>query len=305
MSRIKPVGFLDYLAYLPLMALNLVSRLLPYALWCQLGRLFGYLIYLLGSPLRRIAAINLKFAYGDELSEGERRSLLRRNFIHLGVGCFEWIRMLRMSEKRRQQICRRVVVEGAEHLEAARKEKKKVILLSGHFGNWEYATLKYASEINPLSFIVRAIENPLVEKERCFYHDRFGARILYKKNGLREAIRGLNKGEDLLLLADRKAHLHEGVPTQFFNQKTSTLTIAISLAQKYNAALVPMFILRGEKCGEHRLIFEPALKIENASLEEAAQLQNQCIEKQIRRHPELWLWLHRKWKCYHPEIYRR
>jgi len=305
MSRIKSPKFSDYLAYLPLMGFNLAARLLPLSLWCQLGRLFGSLLFLLGAPFRRIALINLNFAYGDELSVRQRRRILRRNFFHYGVGSFEWIGMLRMSEKRRRQICRKIVIEGQEHLDAARRAKKKIILLSGHFGHWEYATVKYASEINPLSFIVRRIDNPLIERERRLYHDRFGARILYKENGLREAIRGLNRGEDLLLLADRKAHLREGIPAQFFSQKTSTLTVAVGLAQKYDAALVPMFIVRGERCGEHRLIFAPPLAIEDLSLDEAVQLQNDCIEREIRRYPELWLWLHRKWKCYHKEIYRR
>lgn len=305
MSRVKPPVFSDYCAYLPLMGFSLLARLLPLPLWCQLGRMFGGLIYLLGAPLRRIAQVNLKFAYGDELSDGERRSILRRNFCHYGIGAFEWIRMLRLSEKRRRQICKSIVVEGREHLDAARKAKQRVILLSGHLGQWEYATVKYASEINPLSFIVRRIDNPLVERERALYHARFGARILFKENGLREAIRRLKEGEDLLLLADRKAHLREGIPARFFNQKTSTLTIAVGLAQKFDAALVPMFIVRGEKCGEHRLVFAPALAIDGLPLEEAVQLQNDCLEQGIRRDPDLWLWLHRKWKCYHKEIYRR
>ncbi len=304
MSRTNPPVFLDYLAYFPLMGFNLVARLLPLSLWCQLGRLFGCLFFLLGAPFKRIALINLAFAYGDELSNPQRRSILWRNFSHLGVGGFEWIRMLRMTERCRRQICQKVVIEGQEFLDVARREKGKIILLSSHFGHWEYATVKYASEVNPLSFIVRRIDNPLVERERLLYHARFGARILYKENGLREAIRGLNRGEDLLLLADRKANLNEGIPAKFFNHKTSTLTIAVSLAQKYNAALVPMFMVRGEKWGEHRLIFGPALKIDNLPLAEAVQLQNDCIEQQIRRHPAMWLWLHRKWKCYHPEIYR-
>jgi len=304
MSRVKSSPF-DYPVYLLLIGFHFFSRLCPLALWCWFGRLFGGLLYLFGAPFKRIALINLKFAYADELDEAQRRKILRRNFTHLGIGGFEWIRMLRMNEKRRLQICQHIQIEGREHLDAARQSKQKVILLSGHFGLWEYATVKYASDINPLSFIVRRIDNLWVEKERSRYHAGFGARILYKENGLREAIRGLAKGEDLLLLADRKAHLHEGVPARFFNQKTSTLAIAVSLAQKYNAALVPMFIVRGEKLGTHRLIFEPALEIHNLPLAEAVQLQNDCLERNIRRAPELWLWLHRKWKCYHAEIYRR
>lgn len=305
MSRVTKPTFSDYLAWLPLRGLSLVARLLPLSLCCQLGRGFGGLIFLLGRPFRRIALINLRFAYAEELSDAQRQAILRRSFVELGVGCFEWLRMLSLNDRRRQQICRQIRVEGQEHLDAARRDKRKIVLLSGHFGNWEYATLKYASEINPLSFIVRRIDNPLVEQERRFYHDRFGARILYKENGLREAIRGLNRGEDLLILADRKAHLHEGLPAQFFGRKTSTLSIAVDLAQKYDAALVPMFIVRGPRWGEHRLIFEPPLAIAGLSREAAVQLQNDCLERAIRRHPAHWLWLHRKWKCYHREIYRR
>lgn len=305
MSRAKKPGLSDYIAWLPLRGFSLLSRLLPLSLWCVLGRGFGALLYLLGAPFRRIALINLEFAYAGELGAAERRAILWRNFMHYGVGGFEWIRMLRMNERRRRQICARIEVEGREHLDAARRAKRKVILLSGHFGHWEYATLKYASEINPLSFIVRRIDNPLVEEERRFYHDRFGARILYKENGLREAIRGLNRGEDLLILADRKAHLHEGIPAQFFGRKTSTLSIAVDLARKFDAALVPMVIVRGTRWGEHRLIFRPPLAIDGLSREDAVQLQNDYLEREIRRRPALWLWLHRKWKCYHREIYRR
>jgi KDO2-lipid IV(A) lauroyltransferase len=305
MSGPKQASWRDYPVYLLLMGFSLLSRLTPLKIWCRLGRLFGGLLYLLGAPFKRIALINLTFAYAEELTAGERRRILRKNFSHYGIGCFEWIRMLRMNEQRRREICRNIQLEGLEHLAAARKEKQKIILLSGHYGLWEYATLKYASEINPLAFIVRRIDNPLVEQERCRYHADFGARILYKENGLREAIRGLARGEDLLLLADRKAHLHEGIPARFFKRKTSTLGIAVTLAQKYHAALVPMFILRGARDGEHRLVFEPALNVDDLSLAEAVQLQNDCLERYIRRAPELWLWLHRKWKCYHPQIYRR
>lgn len=305
MSRAKNPAFSDYLAWLPLMGLNLLARLLALPLWVRLGKLFGVLLYLLGAPFKRIALINLSFAYGDELDPVQRRRILWRNFMHYGVGSFEWIRMFRMNERRCRQICGRIRVVGREHLDAARSAHGKVILLSGHYGLWEYATVKYAREINPLSFIVRRIDNPLVERERCLYHERFGARILYKENGLREALRGLNRGEDLLLLADRKAHLHEGVPARFFGRKTSTLTIAVSLAQKYDAALVPMFIERDERCGEHRLVFEPALEVHDLPLDEAVQRQNDCLERAIRRRPDLWLWLHRKWKCYHKQIYRR
>lgn len=305
MSSAGKVSVVDRCVWLLLRSVMIVVQSLPLGLVCRLGQTLGALLYLLGAPFKRIALINLKFAYGEELDAPARRRILWQNLQHFGIGGLEWIRMLRMNETRRRQVCEAVEVEGLEHLERARQQKGKVILLSGHYGHWEYATVKYASEINPLSFIVRPIDNPLVERERRSYHDPCGARILYKENGLREALRGLNKGEDLLLLADRKAGFKEGIPANFFGQKTSTLTIAVSLARKYNAALVPTFIVRERKLGRHKLIFLPRLEVENCSLEEGVQMQNDCIEKMIRKYPEMWLWVHRKWKCYHREIYKR
>lgn len=304
MSKKSPTLF-DRFTYSLMMTFHYLSRLIPDPLWLLLGQGLGRFLLLVAAPLSRIAKINLNFAYGDEMTDNLRRDILGRNFNHYGVGSFEWLSMFRMNEARRQSLCDRIQIEGREHLDAARQAKGKLVLLSGHFGFWEYAAVKYASEINPLSFIVRRIENPLIEAERLYYHDRFGARILYKENGLREAIRGLVKGEDVLILADRKTRLHEGIPSTFFSRKTSTMAIAVSLAKKYDAALLPMFIVRGEKRGEHKLVFLPAIKVDDVSIDEGVQLQNDCLETMIRKHPDLWLWLHRKWKCYHEEIYRR
>ena len=292
------------IVYLLILLFHFVSMVIPLRIWLLLGKCFGYFLYLIDWHHRKIALINLKFAYGTEKNEKQLRVIIRSNFMLYGITGFEWIRLVGLTRKRLDKIKNRIHVEGEEHLKAAKKKNPSVILLSAHFGNWEHAHLYYANTFNRLNFIVRAIDNPLLEKERVAYNERFGVNILYKDNGLRPAIKNLKKGEDLVIFGDRKAKLREGIPCLFFNQKASTLSIVYTLASKYNIPIVPMFIYRSEDITRHKIVFFPEMNIEGLDMTGATQLQNDIIEKAIRELPEQWLWIHRKWKCYHEHIYK-
>lgn len=283
---------------------HLLSRIVPLRTWLLLGKYFGLIIYLIDSRHRRFALINLKFAYGKEKDEKQLRALVRNNFIQYGILGFEWMRLRGLTRIRLDKLKSHIHVEGEEHLIAAKKKNRSVILLSAHFGNWEYAHLYFADTFNRLNFIVRKIDNPLIEKERIAYNQRFGVNILYKKNGLRLAIRNLKNGEDLVIFPDSKAGIREGIPCRFFNQKTSTIPLIYALAKKYRIPIVPMFIFRTRDITNHRIVFFPELNIEGMDMAEATQCQNDIIEKAIREYPAQWLWIHRKWKCYHEDIYK-
>jgi len=95
-----------------------------------------------------------------------------------------------------------------------------------------------------LNFIVRRIDNPLLEQARFQRNTALGVNILYKENGLREAIQRLRKGEDLVIFTDQNANRKEGIMAEFFGHPTTSLYIAPSLAQKYQVPLVPMFTVR-------------------------------------------------------------
>lgn len=291
------------IVFLSVMWCCLLSKMVPFRTWLFIGRCFGRFFYLIDSHHRRIALINLRFAYDNEKNEKELRTIARKNFQQYGMIGFEWLGLKGLTRNGLEKLKRRIHVEGEEYLIRAKKKNPSVILLSAHFGNWEYAHLYYADMFNRLNFIVRKIDNPLLEKERLAYNQRFGVNILYKENGLRPAIKNLKKGEDLVIFADRKANLNEGIPCHFFDQKTSTLPLVYALANKFKIPIVPMFIFRCDDMVNHRLVFFPELDIEGMDKTEGTQLQNDNIEKAIREHPAQWLWFHRKWKCYHPDIY--
>jgi len=282
-----------------------LSRAFPLKTWLTIGKYFGRLFYFLDFQHRRISKRNIRFAFGDQKDEWEIRTIARKSFEQFGIIGNEWL-WLRNAD--REMLRNIIQVEGKEHLDAARQKSPSIILLGAHFGNWEYAHAYYASTINSLNFIVRSIDSPLLEKERILNNRRFGVKILYKENGLRHAIRNLKNGEDLIIFADRKETFKKDIPCQFFGKKTATMTLVPTLARKYRIPIVPMFIVRCEDLIHHRLLFLPELPVDydgdkEQSINQATQLQSNIIEKFISEYPDHWIWLHKRWKRYHPYLY--
>ena len=282
-----------------------LGRLTPLRMWVFIGKMFGLFLYLIGSKYRMIALANLRFAFGSEKTEQELQVIARKMFMEFGMISHEWTRLKYIKKEKLPDL---VEVEGLENLKAAKQNNRPVILLSAHFGNFEYTHLYYAITINRLDFIVRAIDNPLLEVERLKYNTAFGVRILYKQNGLRPAIKNLKAGDDLVIFADQKVNLSEGILCKFFGKATATIPLVPALSQKYGAPIVPMFIVRCKDPIHHKIIFLPELRLDPNDGEQmiarATQRQNDIIEAMIRRYPQQWLWFHRKWSYHYPEIYK-
>jgi KDO2-lipid IV(A) lauroyltransferase len=226
-------------------------------------------------------------------------------FLEFGMISHEWCRLKYIKK---EALLNLLEVEGLENLKAAKQKNRPIILLGAHFGNFEYAHLYYTLAIGRLNFIVRAIDNPLLEAERLKYNTAFGVRILYKQNGLRPAIKHLKEGEDLVIFADQKVNLSEGILCKFFGKTTATIPLVPALSLKYGAPIIPMFIVRCKDRIHHKIIFLPELKLDPNDGDEmvarATQRQNDIIEAMIRRYPQQWLWFHRKWSYHYPEIYK-
>jgi KDO2-lipid IV(A) lauroyltransferase len=298
----------DRLAFQAVQGWFAFSRSMPLSAWLGLGRGMGTLLYHLAGKYRKIARANLRFAFGASMEASRIDRTIRDNFRQFGMIGHEFVRFLDAPDRTAATLDRLVRVEGEEHLLAARAKSSAVILLGAHFGNWEIGHRYYARHYNKLNFIVRRIDNPLFEQVRYQRNTALGVNILYKENGLREAIHGLRKGEDLVIFADQNANRKEGVMADFFGHPTTSLYIAPSLAQKYQVPLVPMFTVRDKDPRCHRLVFLPEIQLGHGGakedIETLTRRQNERLEEIITRYPDHWLWLHRKWKADYPEIYR-
>jgi Kdo2-lipid IVA lauroyltransferase/acyltransferase len=288
------------------LTLRTLAGIIPLRPWVYIGRILGKLLYAVASKQRKIMLVNLRIAYGDSKTEEELKVISRKVFEEFGMIALEWMTLKNLKKERLDKL---VEVEGLEHLLAARKKNPSVILLGAHFGNWEYAHLYYASNINRLSFIVRAIDTPYLERERISCNTRFGMDILYKQNGLRPAIKNLKNGIDLVQFADHKVNLSEGLECKFFDKYVATISVAPALSEKYHAPVIPMFIVRrSDDPIRHKIIFLPELELDPEDGEEmvakATQRQNYIFEEIIKKYPQQWLWFHKRWSFHYPEIYK-
>ncbi len=271
--------------------------ILPRRLAVSVGRNVGQLGYLLFGDLRRTGSRNLDIAF-PELSEGERERMLRGCFDNLGRMLGEFSQLSRITPDQLRQI---VHCEGLEHLRAAQESGRGVILFTGHLGAWELTSFALSAFGLPLSFMVRRLDNDLIERMIDNVRQRFGNSTLDKNAVSRQALRELNEGGTLGMLPDVNMLAREGVFVDFFGTPASTTSMLAKLALRTGAAVIPIYAPWDEQRQRYLLQLEPPLLVERTG-DEAEDVRRltaafmASIENVVRRYPEQWLWIHKRWK---------
>ena len=269
----------------------LVLAYLPLAPGLWLGRRLGDLAWAALRRRRRICLANLRRAFGPDLVPAELGRLGRRSFQHLGMNAVE---LCRLFFRPPAGVLARVDLAGHEHLEAALRGGRGVLIVSAHYGNWELLPARIVQSGHPGAVVVRPLPHPILEAVASRMRRRGGFDLIDKRHGLRAILSTLRAGAVVGLLLDQNASRHEGVFVPFFGEPASTSKGLALIARRSGAAVVPAFIRR-TGTGTHRVEVEPALP----PVEDVAALTamvNAAIERAIRRAPEQWLWVHRRWR---------
>jgi Kdo2-lipid IVA lauroyltransferase/acyltransferase len=242
-----------------------------------------------------VALENLAIAFPEQ-SPAARRRLCRTSFRHLGMTLVESAILLVADPA---LLLARVSVEGLEHLPQAAENPGGILLLTGHFGNWELLGLAHVLAGRPLAVVVRPLDSPLLNRLAERLRARTGAELIVKRSGLPAVIDALRRGRMIGVLLDQNASRDEGVFVPFFGRLASTSRSLALLSLRTRRPIVPVFIHR-EPDGRHRIVVEaalgrPATPVPAAILELTAQCAART-EATIRRWPEQWFWLHRRWR---------
>lgn len=305
-KRGKTQTALEYAAARTLLTgLGLMPRAAAVAAGIAMARGF----YRFSSRLRRTGERNLELAF-PELGERERRRILRGAFQNLGRLLGEFSQLNRTTPERLRRF---IICEGLENLEAARRRGRGVILFTGHLGAWELSSFALAAFGYPMSFLVRRIDNPKVEALAERTRTRFGNRSIDKRAAARPMLRILREGGTLGLLVDLNTLPHEGLFVDFFGIPASTTASLATLALRTGAAVLPVFVPWHEEQKRFVLRIDTPLEIESTGdmerdvLELTSQFTS-VIEKYVRRFPEQWLWIHKRWNTRpdgEPNLYPR
>jgi len=278
---------------------------LPLRAALSLGSKMGRCGYCFSGRLRRIGDRNLELAF-PELDQNDRRLLLR--------GCFESLgRLLGLfSHFASPQTLKKMIdCEGLKHIEAARKNGRGVILFTGHVGAWELSSFALSLFGYPLSFLVRRIDNPRIEALIDRRRAHLGNRTIDKRSAAREMLQILQSGGTLGILVDLNTLDREGLFVDFFDVQASTTFVLAKLALRTEAAVLPVFAPWDRQRKRFLLKVDEPLSFERSGNDEEdvrrlTQLFTDVVEKYVRRYPDQWLWIHRRWKTRppgEPEIY--
>jgi KDO2-lipid IV(A) lauroyltransferase len=256
------------------------------------GRAIGALGWTLSRRDRRRALDHLALAF-PEKPEPERLRLGRACFQHLGAVLGE---CLHLYHRDCAFVGSVVEVEGFAVIEEVRREGRPLVLFTGHCGNWELLGAAVNCRGVEMTVVARSLDEPEQQERLAALRARFGTPTIERgeEGAVRQLLATLRRGGALGMLIDQDSGKMDGVWVPFFGRLAFTPVGAAKIALKQRAAVVPVFIERLEN-GQHRVRFQPALDLP-ADPVEATALMTATIEEQIRRRPEQWVWMHRRWR---------
>ena len=281
--------------YVALVVIAMVVGVLPWSFTRWAGWALGQAFYLFDYSHRRLAITNLQAAFPTR-KPAECRALARSTFHHFGRLATDLLKFRTLSPNAMLDL---IEVSGAEHVEEARAHGKGILFLTGHFGSWEIQALAHALKFGSMSVMARALDNPHVHQFLECIRVSTGNAVIYRRGALRRVFRTLQQNGAVGILIDQHVQSRDAVYVKFFKRSVATTSALAVLAARTGAPVIPLFALPLNN-GRYRLVYEPAVvPPENETPEALRAFTQRCtdvLETYVRRHPSLWLWMHRRWR---------
>lgn len=281
-------------------ALLAAARVAPRSLLLALGTLAGAVGHVLDRRHTGIALENLRLAFGPKLGTREAKRIVRACWRHFGRITMDTLSFPRLTAASAE---RSVRYEGLEHIRAAYRRGRGVLIFTGHFGHWELAGVMQGYLGLPLAVVARPLDNPRLERMLAALRSGSGNRVIHKRNAVREIRKALRDKIGVAIVIDQDAR-HDGVFVPFFGRLASTTPTLALLALRTGAEVIPCSC-RPEPDGTYTVVYEPPVAVRDSGDRDADLLRvtadcTSIVERWVRERPELWLWMHRRWKTRPP-----
>ena len=297
-------GVLDRLGFAALRVGMGALAALPLDVAVRLAAAVARVVLACAPPLRAVGMRNLALAF-PERAAAEHRRILRESFTNLGRMVAELAHLPRFTDADLRSM---VVFEDEawwKENDQARRVSTGVLILSGHFGNWELLVFAHGMRGFPVSMVHRTIGNPLVDRWLNQLRARAGTRLVRKRHAAGGVLRALHEQQLLVLPFDQNSTRGLGVFVDFFGVPASTNSGIARLALRTGAPIVPVFIVREGRQARHRVHVLPIMYAQRSGdpesdVKRATQELSNVFEAMVRRYPEQWLWVHKRWKTRPP-----
>ena len=285
-----------------LLAVRVVSavmRPLPMPAVRAIGRALGQAAYAVDRWHRRIALENLAHAFPAR-PEAERRRLARETFAHF---CSLLLELLKFGSYSSDRMLAAIESEGEDRVWQAYQHGRGVLFFTGHFGYWEMQAITQPLRVRPVSVLARPLDNRALNAMLESIRTRTGNAVIYRQGAMRKVLRELAANHGIALLIDQHLHTPDAVYVDFFRRPAATTSALAALALRTGAPVIPVFALP-LKGGRYRLVYEhpvdPPRSDGPDAIRDFTQRCTDVLEMYVRRHPNLWLWMHRRWRDREP-----
>jgi KDO2-lipid IV(A) lauroyltransferase len=271
----------DAVEYWSVVAFRAVARRLPDSLVNALGSAIGLAFFAIDWRHRRVALANLEQCFPNRPPR-ERRAIARATFMHFGQVL---LKLLTFSALSPEEMMARSEYEGDERVRLAYANRKGILFFTGHFGFWELHALAHGVKLRPIGVLARALDNARLNDLLERIRSKTGNSVIYRQGAVRRVMKTLAAGEGVALLIDQHMHSPDAIWVNFFGRPAATTSTLFAHP------------LPG---GRYRFVYESPVEPPNPddpdAIRDFTQRCTDVLEMHVRKHPELWLWMHRRWR---------
>jgi KDO2-lipid IV(A) lauroyltransferase len=283
---------IEYAAYRAVVrAVSGMSEKAVYGWGTRLGALAGAVL----RSRDRLAMRNLHATFPGR-SQRELRRILDDCWRHFGREALQYVQMQDLTP---EEIAERCPLVNAHHLKDAIARGNGTLIISGHWGGWEIAALAVMSSIRNIRTVARPLDNELLERELQRLREKTGAEVVDRRRAARFLLKSLSENAVIALLPDQAVQPQEGALVPFLGRPAWTTTVPAKMALRARSTIVFGFCIPDGL--RHRLEFEEPIRADLLTEGESdpvmlTQRINDVISRRIISRPELWLWMHDRWK---------
>jgi KDO2-lipid IV(A) lauroyltransferase len=297
LSRTSPRPSLRHrIEYYAALSLLKVLGAAPHGVARALGAILAFLSYWFWPRLRQVGLFNLRLAFPD-WPDSKRREVLKGTFRNLGRMLADFAHFPQLN---RSNIENLIIYDGFENYAQAQSQGRGVLFLTGHFGNWELSSFAHGVYGYPCDFVVRAFDNPLLDQLINRYRHLGGGNAIERSEFARGVLRAFSQGNAVGVLIDRNMLAGEGIFVDFFGVAACTTTGPARVAKKTGVPIVLGLVIWDSRLKKYRLRFDPVEWINCQNAEEEIEVNTanftRLFEGYVRRFPDHWIWVHRRWK---------
>ncbi len=283
------------ISFIAILLLNLIRKI-PLYLSRKMAILFAFLCYYFYPRIRKDGYKHIEYAFGEKLTKDKKKRVLWNATKNMFLVAFEFPHLPTLAENKYEGVAS---YKGIEYIEEYRKNKQGALFISAHLGNWEMMASLMCSHGYPVAEIIREFDDPKLNQYIDNIRTRAKIKTIPKDHSANEIVQLLKEGWFVGILIDQSPR-NNGAPVEFFGKPCWATIGPAFLYARTKVPVHPVAMVRKDD-GTFLLEIFPSLSlVSTGNLQEDilknTQICQNVIEDIIRKHPDQWLWVHRRWK---------